>query len=151
MRNLEQALEGLKAYLVEHLDEYLANYDTPEIPLGPVTADNFVTVVDLEKQKLPLIICLLPDQDEYEPTTPVNYDVTSHVTLVVLVRGDTREKLYNKALRTAVSIMQAIRADHTLGGSVADSQIESSDYYQAVEGSEDVKGTEIRLGLIYEI
>jgi len=149
---LETIIDGLKTYLVANLPGYLEDISTVEIDLGTVVAKQIVLFdMDPDKYKNPLTIYIIPDQETFEATSIDGYSSDSSLSIYVVWRGDTRENLYRKTLRTAAALIEALRADPTLGGYAGDVRLDGMDYYQAVEGNEDLKSAELRFSLLYEL
>lgn len=150
--DLEKVLDGMKAYLVANLNTYLTQGDTVELDLGSIAAKNIILFdLDPDKYKYNLTITIVPESDEFEATTVDGYAASSTISIYMIHRGDTRENLYKKTIRTTAALIKCFLADPTLDGIVGDMLLQGMDYYQAIEGNEDLKGAELRLQVLYEI
>jgi len=144
MKNELTVLHQLKDVIENNLNDYLAE------GLSPITSDNvllkFPNPDDMPKR---VMFYIVPDWAEYENLATTNDSVEFHVTIFILCKRAKHIILEEEVYGYYNALYELLRRDMTLGSYVDFTEIDSANFYSAVDASETVTGTEVAVTINY--
>jgi hypothetical protein len=144
-------IESLKTYILDNINPYIIALSTVELPLTTIdSAKIAIDDVDTDKYLSNVMIYLIPDEATYERLTLQSDNVLQRVNVMIFVRKDTSANLITKLFLYNSAFKALMRHDPTIGNIVDDSKLDSQQYYQGVEGSNDIKAMEYNISLQYQ-
>jgi hypothetical protein len=148
---IENIIDAIQTKLQSDYNDIIDEFPSDDVRIPSITQKNVVKyVVDFDKYKSPIEIFILPENEEISYLTQENDDVAFELTVLIVVRSDSEEKLVKKIMRLSGAFKEMIRRDPYINDSVGDSQVNSVEYFHAIEGNPGLKGAEIQLQVSYE-
>lgn len=139
--------------ILQQLKQWLTSIDYGTLP-APRSKDIIAGYIDLSRFESKILISLLPE-DEDDATKDENDFIDGTglkqlVTITILCRGESQQKLIEKISKYNEVICDAIRNDVELGGFATGCGIDTRKFYlDAGAVSEQVTAVEIPLTILY--
>jgi len=125
---LQESEEGIS---IEHFDEKNIEIDFP----------------DVDSMRKNTMFYIQPDYENLEDLSMSSDLATMHVTLFILCKGASSEKLVRRVFGYYTALYVLVRGNQTLDGFIDFARITDMDYYPAVTASATVTAMEISLQL----
>lgn len=127
----------------DHLNEYL--------PEGYAIVPKQVILDFPDVDKMPYSTCIYvhPDYSEAEELTTCSDEVNFRLSCFVVCKRDTQTNLTEKYFAYYNAVYYLLRNNTSLEGTIDETKIISVDFYPAIEGNPDVRGSEISLNTIF--
>lgn len=144
MINEIDVTKQLVKVIQEHLNEYL--------PEGYSITDGQVILDFPDVDKMPYNVCFYvnPEYSEAEDSTTTSDMITFRLGVFVLVKRDTQSNLTEKYFTYYNALYYLLRNNTSLDGFIDDTKVISADFYPAIEGNPNVRGSEISIATIFE-
>ena len=144
MINEIDVTKQLVKVIQEHLNEYL--------PEGYSITDKQVILDFPDVDKMPYNVCFYvnPEYSEAEDSTTTSDKITFRLGVFVLVKRDTQSNLTEKYFTYYNALYYLLRNNTSLDGFIDDTKVISADFYPAIEGNPNVRGSEISIATIFE-
>ncbi len=116
---METVFENLKSFILETVNPALEDYEDEEITLPKFEEKSIkFGVIDPVKNTAPLLCAIYPETVE-ESKDYISDDGQAFeysVTICVLLRGDTYDRLMKKICRYADAIKESVYKNHSISG-----------------------------------
>lgn len=146
---MEKLLDDLKAYILAHVNAYIATLNNVEVPLAALTtADLIVGDCDLVKYSRPNILFINPEGITFSDLTISDYDPTLSLDFLLVCRGSTTPVLAKRVMRYGAALQQLFKNDLALSG-VGNMDITDGIYFDGMEGNPAIKGFMLTCNIRY--
>ena len=137
-----EALVALRDYLRAYLDP------APQ----PALADGQVVVEypDVDSMPYATMVYIVPEREDVEQSSMTMSQVTLAITMYVILKNQQMATMIQAAFDYLAAIQNAINKDRTLGGSLAECEINAAEFYPAIVGLTNSVGIEITGTITYE-
>lgn len=95
-------------------------------------------------------IFVQPNFVEMDSRTTCSDEARFHFGICIFCKRDTRSNLTRKIYSYENALYHALRENMSLNSTVSFTEVEEVNYYQNLEGNENVKGVEISIACVYE-
>lgn len=147
---MELVLEGLRDYILGAYNTLVDELSTPEVPLVAIEDRHcIIGEIDLDKQTAKHVVCIMPQQEEYEELSLGENQALLTVEVFIFVGKESPRLLYQQAQRYGAILKRAIYNDPTLDGVVEHTTVTQMDIFQGVEGSPDRQAVMLTMELTY--
>jgi len=144
MKNELTVLMKLKDTIVEHIGDYLAS------SLTIVTEDNVaIKWPSVDQMKKRVMFYIQPDYAEYEDLATTNDLSTFHVKVFIFCKRGPQSTLEEEGYGYYNALYELMRRNMTLDGYVDFLAVTSADFYNAVDATGNVSGTEVNISIQY--
>ena len=144
MKNELTVLTHLKSCITAHLNTYLP------AGLTAITQDSVVIKwPNPDQMKKSVMFYIVPDWAEYENLATTNDSVEFHVTIFILCKRAVHATLEEEGYGYYNALYELLRRHMTLDSYVDFTEIDSANFYSAVDASETVTGTEVAVTINY--
>lgn len=139
--------------ILNGLKNWLLSIDYGTLP-APKSKDIIAGQIDLSRYESKILISLIPEDEDDATADEYNFiegdGLKQVITITVLCRGESQNKLIEKISKYNEVICDAIRNDSELGGIASASGIDTRKFYlDAGAVSEQVTAVEIPLTILY--
>ena len=147
---ISRLIGALDDFLLENYQVYLDREETELVLSAP--EKNNQDEVDLDKYRGDTEIFLVPNGPEFDvETLDGSRAVELSLDLYVFLRGDTTENLYAKVNHFADALLELVKENPLLSGTIGEINIERIQIYQAAEGKKGIKGFKAEVKILDEI
>ena len=144
MKNELTVLTKLKDTIVAHLNDYLAT------GLTTINVDNVaIKWPSVDQMKKRVMFYIQPDYAEYEDLATTNDLSTFQVKVFIFCKRAAQSTLEEEGYGYYNALYELMRRKQTLDGYVDFSGITSADFYNAVDSTGNVSGTEVNISIRY--
>jgi len=137
-------LENLQTTIQEHLNEFLVSQD-----IWISGKDVALDFPDPDQMKDSKMLYIVPDYVNYEALATRNDQSEFRITVFVLCKRNTATNLATQVFAYSRALYQTVRKYKELGGIVDFTDVNSMDFYPAVDLNKSVQGMEISLTVRY--
>ncbi|MFA6732782.1 MAG: hypothetical protein WCS07_08595 [Sphaerochaeta sp.] len=147
MKTEMQVLDRLAATIASQIANHFSEDDGGG-DLGPVGEQNIsIDFPDVDSMRKNTMFYIQPDYENLEDLSMSSDLATMHVTLFILCKGASSEKLVRRVFGYYTALYVLVRGNQTLDGFIDFARITDMDYYPAVTASATVTAMEISLQL----
>ena len=143
MTNELAVLRALQKTIQENLNNYIENLDKIE------EDSVFLDFPDVDKMKHPTCLYIQPDRSEFENLSTESDYSTFYASVFIISKRDKQENLMFKVYEYQNSLYRLLKDKTDLGNVVDFTEIDSSEFYPAIEGNLNVKGIELSVSIRY--
>lgn len=144
MKNELTVLTQLRQTIIDHINDYLAE------GLEGIASDNVVIKwPNVDQMKKRVMFYIQPDYAEYEDLATTNDLSVFHVKVFIFCKRGAHTTLEQEGYGYYNGLYELLRRDMTLDGYVDFSTVASADFYNAVDSTGNVSGTEVDISIQY--
>lgn len=138
MTNELTVLTALKNTIINNLNDYLATGITG------ISKDNvLIKFPDPDQMPKRVMFYIQPDWAEYENLATTNDATEFHVNIFILCKRSAHETLELESYAYFNALYELLRRNMTLGGEVDFTEVDTANFYAAVEATGNITGTEV--------
>ena len=144
MKNELTVLTQLRQTIADHINEYLAE------GLDGVHTDSVVIKwPNVDQMKRRVMFFIQPDYAEYDNLATTNDFSEFHVKVFIFCKRGAHTTLEQEGYGYYNGLYELLRRDSHLGGYVDFTRIVQADFYNAVDSTGNVSGTEVDISIQY--
>jgi len=151
MKTELSVLNRLADVIATQLNNYLKEDEDYSGLLDEIDEQNVeVDFPDVDNMPKKNMFYIEPESEEIEDSTTCSDEATMYVTLYILCKRDTNERLVKKVYGYFTALYCLLRANQDLDGYIDFSRVSTVEYYPAVTATGNIAGVEASIRLSWE-
>lgn len=144
---MEETIDGIRRFILENVNEYLAGLSDDETPMNAIDAKNIASgAVDLSRYDAKVVCAIIPESEIDNDDDIGVYNTRATFTIAFICKGYPQDVLVRQVCRYSAAFRRAALDDISLAGAVERSEIGERRFFTDA-GTVEKQAVAVEIGL----